>query len=118
MIELRRILRPLFVPRAVAALEDEVRRQVRRLVAGWRDGASVDLARALAWPLPLGVISSLLAIPAADRARLHERVMAFETRADGEAMPSADSRDALAELKGYFRELVIARRGGRAAPTC
>jgi len=60
---MRRILRPLFVPRAVAAPRARDPRPGPALVAGWGDGTSVDLARQLAWPLPLSVISSLLAIP-------------------------------------------------------
>ncbi len=64
--EYRRILNPRFTPRAVAALEPEVRRIVRDLIDGFAGRGSCDVHRELATPLPSGIFLALMGLPLDD----------------------------------------------------
>jgi cytochrome P450 len=65
-VKYRRILDPLFAPKKVAELEDDVVSLVRELVAKFSGRGSVDLHEEFAVPLPCTVFLRLLGLPYAD----------------------------------------------------
>lgn len=65
---LRRLLHASFTPRAVRALEDQVRAHAREIVDRMLAGpAEVDFAKDVAADMPLLVLADLLGMPAEDR---------------------------------------------------
>ena len=70
---LRRLVAGAFAPRRIAALAPDVQRLVDELLTTMDSkGAPADLVESFAAPLPIAVISTLLGIPAQDRARVQE----------------------------------------------
>jgi cytochrome P450 len=108
---LRAAVREHFVPKRLRAeLTEPIRAEVRRLLADLREMGSVDLARDLAWPLPVAVGSMLLGIPSAD----HELLLGLQRRL-AERLPGtrevpADAREAAAALRSHFGALIESRR--------
>ena len=68
---LREPVRAAFTPRAVAALEKDVRETVERTVAAF-DGDRVELYQAFARPIPALVIAAMLGADPDDRARFQD----------------------------------------------
>lgn len=102
---LRRLVQKAFAPRRAAlrpCAEQAAAGLLERAAAG--PGDVTDLLRAYARPLPVAVLSELLAIPAADRGWLAEAVAAYDDRAEHARVER--------ELAGYFAGLVEARRDG------
>ena len=62
----RRILNPQFTPRAIAALEPEVRRIVRDLIDGFAARGSCDFHAEFATPLPSQIFMALMGLPMED----------------------------------------------------
>jgi len=102
---LRRLVQQAFAPRR-AALRPCAEQVAADLLdkAAAEPGDVTDLLRAYARPLPIAVLSELLAIPAADRGWLAAAVAAY----DDPAQHARVER----ELAGYFTALVAARRAG------
>ncbi len=100
---LRRLVQKAFTPRRAA-----LRPQAEKIAAGLLDemaaasGDVTDLLGAYARPLPIAVLSELLAIPEADRAWIAATVAAYDDRAQHERLER--------ELAAYFTELIAARR--------
>src|SRR6185437_10225226 len=90
----RAALRP-YAGQVAAALLDKVAAE---------PGVVTDLLAAYARPLPIAVLSELLAIPAADRGWLAAAVAAYDD-------PARHAR-VERELAGYFTALVAGRRAG------
>ena len=65
--QLRSLVTQAFTPKAVDALAPRIAGLTNELLDGIAAGASADLVRDLAYPLPVIVISELLGIPAEDR---------------------------------------------------
>ena len=114
--ELRRLVSHGFTPRTVAAMEDDLRRFVReritlmeRLAA---DGAPVDLHQDFSAPIPTYALANLLGVPPADRARFDPWVKALTTLQDSgfDAGSLLGAPDAVAEMFGYFSDVIAARR--------
>ncbi len=108
---LRRLVSRAFAPPRIAALEPAI----RAIASGLLDeldaagpGATVDLIEGYAYPLPFGVISELLGIPAADRPRLHAWFQVLLTGWAGD--PPAEAVEASDGIVAYLRELVGAKR--------
>jgi cytochrome P450 len=109
----RRLVSRGFTPRAVATIEPEVRAfVVERLESMQQRIASdgeADLVAELASPLPSFVVAHYLGVPAADRARFDDWSTAIvAANAAGDVLGGA--RHAVAELYGYFTELIERRR--------
>ena len=68
---LREPVRAAFTPRAVAALEKDVRETVERTISGF-DGDTVELYQAFARPIPALVIAAMLGADPEDRARFQD----------------------------------------------
>jgi cytochrome P450 len=108
---LRKIVARAFMPSRVAALESAIRQLADALLddldaAG--PGATVDLVKGFAHPLPFAVIGELLGIPAPDRQRLHAWFQVLLTGWAGDPPPEAIvASDA---IMTYLRDLVEAKR--------
>ncbi|QCX73873.1 Vitamin D(3) 25-hydroxylase [Streptomyces sp. YIM 121038] len=97
---LRRLVNRPFTPRAVAALEEGIRRQARRLLAG-RD--RIDLVAQYAMPLSAATICRVLGVPEAEHARfagLADRALGVTTGTFEEQGPARDA------LRAYISELI------------
>jgi cytochrome P450 len=62
----RRLLDPLFAPRAVARLEEHVRRLADGLIDGFADRGSVEFYEEFCVPLPCTIFLELLGLPLSD----------------------------------------------------
>ena len=59
----RKLLDPIFAPRKMAAMEDEVAALVNRLIDGFIDDGEVDFAQRFSIPFPSQVFLTLLGLP-------------------------------------------------------
>lgn len=115
---LRRLISHGFTPRRIGALEGLVRAFVRGRIALMErkaaGGEPVDLHRDFASPLPTFTLAHLLGVPESDRARFDPWVGALTTLQDGgftgEALRADGAIEAVAEMFGYFSDLIAARR--------
>jgi cytochrome P450 len=109
---LRRLVSAAFTPRTVERLRPRIDEIATRLVDDARALGEFDLIADLLELLPVAVISELLGIPAADRARLRpwsgDMTLVFELN------PSAEDRAravaAGGEFEAYLRDLARERR--------
>lgn len=107
---LRNILRPVFSPRGIKALEGKVQVAVDGLVDSFLERGEADLAREFAFPLPLIVICELLGVPREDREDLGDRIIRFQHRLPDDRRIPEDARHAFQEVRDYFDGLVAERR--------
>ncbi|HEY1354363.1 MAG TPA: cytochrome P450 [Ktedonobacteraceae bacterium] len=68
---LRALVGHFFTPRAIESWQARVQQITDELIDAVIDQGRMDVIEALAFPLPLNVISEILGIPAADRPALH-----------------------------------------------
>ena len=105
--QLRSLLTPALSPRALSALEAELRGRARRIVAAALERRRVDLLTEVAAELPLQAAAALLGVPQEDRALLIDWGDATLDHRDAD--PDAAAR-ASAELFAYGDELIERRR--------
>ena len=107
--QLRSLVTQAFTPKAVDALTPRISELTDELLEGIASLGTADLIEALAYPLPVIVISELMGIPATDRDRFKQwsDVIVSQTRT-GAAM--ADHQATNAEMTGYFLDLIEQRR--------
>ncbi|MET9633234.1 cytochrome P450 [Lentzea sp. NPDC006480] len=99
---LRRKVGRLFTPRAVAALEPEIRARAEALITG----SNLDLVREVAYPLTLHTIAGLLGVPVSpDFVRWTEAITSFFGTF---AADDTEFRLALTELSAFFQAQGIA----------
>ncbi|MFB9836834.1 cytochrome P450 [Actinoallomurus acaciae] len=112
----RRLLQPFFTPRAAAAMEQTVRKEVGALIDSVAGRGSCDVVTELAQPIPATVFLSLFGMPAHDLDRLLAWREVIIRMADlsgaGEAPPEV-MRSA-GELYAYVAAHVAECRAGRA----
>jgi cytochrome P450 len=111
--QIRRIVQPHFLPRRIAAQEDNIRCVVRGLIAGWRDRGEVDLAQELAWPMPNEVFFNLLGLPSAGqsgRDQLERCVHELKDREPDDARLTQVAKAATEGIQNYFVDLLNQRR--------
>lgn len=109
--QLRNVVREFFVPKRIrAGFEDFIRDEIRRLLSPAETEGGVDLADALAWPLPVAVGTTLLGIPTSDRPHLLGLQRRFAARTPGSREVPDDALFAASELRGYFADLLRRRR--------
>lgn len=109
---LRALVNQAFTPKAVDALEPQIRAIMRQLLDAVDDPAGFDLMTAVANPLPVIVIAEMLGVPPEDRARfkdwsdrrarLLEPILTAQERE--RAAAAGDALDA------YFIPIIEARR--------
>jgi cytochrome P450 len=113
---LRALIGAAFTPRRVAALEEELRAFVRSRIDVLErkavDGEPVDLHREFSSPIPTFVLGRLLGVPEADRARFDPWVSGLtRLQNDGFALDGiGDAASSVAEMFGYFSDVIAARR--------
>jgi cytochrome P450 len=109
----RRILLPLFTPRAVAQLEDGMRATARQLLAQIRQQEAADVSALYARPMPTIVFSRLAGFPEQDWPKFDAWVddIIYERTSD-----PARARAAAAEVVDYFDHLLRARRDAAGRP--
>ncbi|MGI8726434.1 MAG: cytochrome P450 [Solirubrobacterales bacterium] len=105
----RRLVSDAFTPKAIRELEPAIRRRTRALLdaAGNRFDAIGDLG----YPLPLGVISDLMAVPAPEQERMREWSGALTRATDPTASRGERRRAALAALG--FSSFILGEIPGR-----
>jgi cytochrome P450 len=109
---LRRLVSKAFTARLVERLRPRISELVDSLLAGV--SGETDLISALAWPLPVAIISELLGVPPEDKSRFKAWSQALARGLDPEFMlPPAEiarREKARDEFSGYFRALADRRR--------
>jgi cytochrome P450 family 130 len=104
----RRLVNRLFTPRRVAELEAPVRRFTRGRLERMAEMGGADFVAELAGPLPSLVVASYLGVPESDRDAFG-RWSSAVVQASGTGK-ILGARQALAELYGYFTEMIPRRR--------
>ncbi|NLE82608.1 MAG: cytochrome P450 [Rhodococcus sp.] len=113
--QLRGLIGKGFTPRRIAALEDTVRRFVNQrldlLETKKRDGEEIDLHRDFSSPIPTFTLAELLGVPESDRWRFDPWVEALTAlQNSGFDVARMSAPDAVAEMFGYFSDLITKRR--------
>jgi cytochrome P450 len=106
--QFRRLVSRGFTPRQVTAIEPAIRRFVVDRLEGLRADGSGDVVAQLLKPLPSFLVAHYLGVPAADRDRFDnwtQHIVAANALGDPLGAPTA-----VAELFGYFSELIEWRR--------
>jgi cytochrome P450 family 130 len=104
----RRLVDRGFTPRRTAELEPELRRLVAQRIDNLKKAGEGDFVAAVARPIPSWVVAHYLGVPEEDRHRFEGWTHAFvQANATGHG---AGIGGALADLVGYFSELVERRR--------
>ena len=107
--QLRSLVTQAFTPKAVDALAPRISTLTDDLLEGISSRGTADLIQAMAYPLPVIVISELMGIPAEDRDRFKQwsDVIVSQTRAGG---TNEDHHATNMEMTGYFLNLIEERR--------
>jgi cytochrome P450 len=114
--KLRGLIGSAFTPRRVARLEDDLRAFVRSRIdlieRKAADGEPVDLHQHFSSPIPTYVLGTLLGIPEPERSRFDPWVSALvRLQNAGFAVDGiGDAVGAVAEMYGYFSDVIAARR--------
>lgn len=99
-----------FTPRRVAELEPRIRSMAVELWNSALEVQEFDLIDQVAGRLPMDVISELIGVPQADRARLRELADLLVHREEGVLDVPPAGVEAAFELVGYYGEMIAARR--------
>jgi cytochrome P450 len=104
----RRLVNRGFTPRQVAELEPDVRRFVRQRLQDLGQEGEGDFVAGLARPLASWVVAHFLGVPETDRHQFEGWTIAIlQASADGHPL---GAKGAIADLYGYFTELIERRR--------
>lgn len=108
---LRNVVRKAFVPKLVREqMEDFVRAEVQARVARFVAAGGGDLARDLAWDLPVAVAGEFIGYPVQDRPLIRRWADAFTLREPGTPRIPASAMEAAEHAHHYFAELIAERR--------
>ncbi|MBE1530502.1 cytochrome P450 [Actinomadura algeriensis] len=108
----RRLVMKALTPARVERLRPRVQQITDEIVAGMlRRRPPVDLAEALAYPLPIRVVCELLGVPVEDQARFRGWTKAFLSIG---GYTAEEIEQNMAALDGYMRELIDAKRAAPA----
>jgi len=111
---LRTLVSKAFTPRAVEGLRAQIQQMVDTLLDTVAGRAEMELIEDFAYPLPAGVVSEMLGVPAADRDRFRQwsndiaRSFDALTSPDSEVVARANA--AGRAIGAYFQDLVAERR--------
>ncbi len=103
----RKLVNRQFTPRALAGLEESIRKSASRLLDAVDPGTELDFVAELSAPLPLSVIAELLGIDEADRAEFRRWSDAAIESPD---LPPEETMAALGELSGFIVEHIRTKR--------
>jgi cytochrome P450 len=107
---IRRIVQRSFSPKAIAALEPELRGFVAEVLSRLIERGHGDLAREVAWSLPVFAISRLVGFPREDHDDLLGWLYELFARAPGETTLPEHARAAGMEVRRYLDVLLEERR--------
>jgi cytochrome P450 len=108
---IRRLVTPSVSPKALAAMEDELRARTRRIVDAIADKGECDFLAEVAVELPLQAVAALMGVPDADRHDLltwSNTTLDFEGRELGET--SEKVSQAAASMAAYGTQLIEERK--------
>ena len=111
---IRRLVTPAVAPRALAALEPELRTRTAAILDAVADRGSCDFLLDVAVELPLQATAMLLGVPESDRHALmtwSNAILDYDDRELGESSLSAEQ--AAAAMSAYGTELCAAEAGRR-----
>jgi cytochrome P450 len=105
----RRAIRPFFVPAAIEQWRNTIRETIVRLLENVGDSRQMNVLQDFAVPLPLGVISELMAVPEEDR--LWVRTVAEDLLIGPHLGKSRmrETADAIRKMTGYLAPLADER---------
>ena len=103
--EWRRILNRRFTARALAGMEESIRRLTVDLLDAIPRGEVVDLVDSLTAPLPVLVICELLGVPESARSDFRRWSDAAIVASDGRSDLPADALASVMEMVGFLKEL-------------
>lgn len=108
----RKLVLDVFTPKAVARLEPAIRARTRSLLDAPESARRFDAIADFGYPLPLGVISDLLAIPASEQGRMRGWSSALTHATDPTASRAARRSAAWAALgfSNYLGTKIAERR--------
>ena len=110
-VRLRRILQPVFTPRAVERLHESVALNAREIVADLEGVGECDLVTAASAEMPLRVLADLLGMPRSDRHLIFEWSNALLGFDNPDVSSHVDEAlGAFAELMAYGQQMADARR--------
>lgn len=112
----RRILNTRFTPKAIAALEPDVRRLTRELIEGFAPRGSCDFHEEFATPLPSGMFLALMGLPLDDLPQfLQWRDNTIRPDVEPGDVEGAERirRETAHEISDYFRAAIEERRARR-----
>jgi cytochrome P450 len=107
---LRAVLAPYFSPRTIKELEPQVREKTRELLAPFAETGEIDLATAIARPLPAAVICMLLGLPNADDNLLADWFAKMLERVPGQVEAPASAWEASRALRDYIADAAAQRK--------
>lgn len=112
---LRSLIAKGFTPQRVMAMEPLIREFVRGRVElitnKAANGEEVDLHLDFSSPLPTFVLAELFDLPESERTQFDPWVRALTALQDGGFdLAALDAKDAVAQMFGYFSEIITARR--------
>lgn len=107
---LRKVVRPFFIPKAIARLEAQVERRVEEMIAQLLGADRIDIAQDFAWALPVWVICRLLGVPEADDEHVHNLVTELETRRPGDDGHAEHVGPILRRFHEYSEDLAERKR--------
>jgi cytochrome P450 len=110
--EVRLLVSKGVTPRAIARLEEDLRRRARVLIERALVNGECDFVNEVAGELPMQAICILLGIPEADRHQLFEWIeYTFDFKGDREAFePTPDAAQAAAQMFAYGSQLIAEKR--------
>ena len=99
-VRYRRMLDPLFAPRKMALLEDDLVALVDRCIDGFVARGSCDFSEELAVPFPVGTFLRLLGLP-------YEGLAEFLRLKDEQIRPPGDTVEELETARGRARDEIV-----------
>src|SRR5690349_5683358 len=112
---LRNAARPSFTPRAILAMEQDIRAQARDLLAALRERGGGDFAAEVALPLVFGASMRLLGAPASESRYWQEHLLRSMARTVGRFGIPEDAARSNAEAEEHLAEIMRRRRAEIAA---
>lgn len=110
-VRLRRILQPIFTPRAVERLRQEVATNAGEIIDDLAGASQCDLVTSVSAEMPLRVLADLLGMPREDRHLIYKwsnALLGFDN--PDEAQHAEEALGAFAELLAYGQTIADARR--------